>query len=405
MTGQLCRVFGALSVVAVVLTACTSPRAPDAAAADAADAAMPDTALLSAEMVRIGGFTVDSVTLGEWRETRVAPGRLALDPAATQPLGATADGRVSVVDVRVGDRVSAGQVVVRIHSHEVITARAGVATAEASARRAESEARVAESRADRAERLYAAKALSLAELERARADRIHAGTALDAAKAHVIEAHGLYEHLVGDGPLPANHDPHDVLIRTPLSGVVVGREVQPGQVVLPGAPLVTVSRVSALVLDLALAEDALGVVSRGSVVRFTVPSLPGRTFEARVTRVAPVVDSLTRTVAVQAQVANPGDVLRAEQFVQAELTGAAAGNALSVPVDAVQALAGDTVVIVAEQRGEGLHLRAARVRVGRRTGVRAELLEGVPRGTRVIVRGAAVAKAEILKQRNALGVE
>ncbi|MCU0634656.1 MAG: efflux RND transporter periplasmic adaptor subunit, partial [Gemmatimonadaceae bacterium] len=253
---------------------------PEPPAAAAATATPPDTALLSAEMVRIGGFTLDSVTTAPWRETRTAPGRLVLDPSATQPLGATAEGRISRVAVRVGDRVSAGEVVVRIHSHEIISARAGVATAEAAARRAESEARVAVTRAERAERLYAAKALSLAELERARADRVDAQAALDAAQATVVEAHGLYEHLIGDGPLPTDYDPHDVLIRSPIAGVVVGREVQPGQVVLPGAPLVTVSRTSSLLLDLALPDDALAAVAPGSVVHFTVASHPGQRFSA-----------------------------------------------------------------------------------------------------------------------------
>jgi hypothetical protein len=72
---------------------------------------------------------------------------------------------------------------------------------------------------------------------------------------------------------------------------------------------------------------------------------------------------------------------------------------LSVPAEAVQALEGDTVVVVAEQRGAGLHLVAKRVQVGRRTAQRVELTGGVARGERVIARGAAVAKAEILKQR------
>jgi hypothetical protein len=76
---------------------------------------------------------------------------------------------------------------------------------------------------------------------------------------------------------------------------------------------------------------------------------------------------------------------------------------LSVPVEAVQSLEGDTVVITAQPRGAGLHLTAARVRVGRRTTDRAELTGGVPRGAQVIVRGAAVAKAEILKQRGGEG--
>ena len=54
----------------------------------------------------------------------------------------------------------------------------------------------------------------------------------------------------------------------------------------------------------------------------------------------------------------------------------------------VQALEGDTVVIVADQRGEGLHIQAVRVRTGRRAGDRTEILSGILPGRRVIAGSA-----------------
>jgi cobalt-zinc-cadmium efflux system membrane fusion protein len=71
-----------------------------------------------------------------------------------------------------------------------------------------------------------------------------------------------------------------------------------------------------------------------------------------------------------------------------------------VPSSAVQALEGDTVVIVADQRGEGLHIEAVRVRTGRRAGDRTEILSGVSPGRRVIAGSAAIAKAELIKRRS-----
>jgi multidrug efflux pump subunit AcrA (membrane-fusion protein) len=72
---------------------------------------------------------------------------------------------------------------------------------------------------------------------------------------------------------------------------------------------------------------------------------------------------------------------------------------LVVPATAVQAMQGDTVVIVSEPRGEGMYIKAVPVRVGRRTTDRVEILGGVPSGAAVVVRGAAIAKAELLKRR------
>jgi hypothetical protein len=62
-------------------------------------------------------------------------------------------------------------------------------------------------------------------------------------------------------------------------------------------------------------------------------------------------------------------------------------------------LEGDTVVFVAERRGDGLFVRATPVQVARRTTDRVSLAAGIPAGTAVVVRGAAIAKAELLKRR------
>ncbi|MGZ8379544.1 MAG: hypothetical protein ACXW0Z_20145, partial [Gemmatirosa sp.] len=122
-------------------------------------------------------------------------------------------------------------------------------------------------------------------------------------------------------------------------------------------------------------------------------------FEARLERVAPTIDSVTRTIAVLARPVGGVGMLRAEMYGAAELMGAAGASALVVPAAAVQAMEGDTVVVTARERPGGLLLEAVRVRVGRRTADHAEILAGVAPGTPVVARGAAVAKAEILRRR------
>jgi RND family efflux transporter MFP subunit len=209
----------------------------------------------------------------------------------------------------------------------------------------------------------------------------------------------MYGHLVGDGGVPAGADEHEVLVRSPIDGIVVSLDARPGTVVLVGAPLVAVSRTTSLVLQMQLPERALGVAGPGTSIRFTVPAFPGEWFDARVTRIAPTLDSTTRTIALQAQVVNGANRLRAEMYASAELLGPASGSALSVPAGAVQAFEGDTVVITACEQRDGLALEAVRVRVGRRTAERAEILGGIAAGTSVVTTGASVAKAELLRRR------
>jgi cobalt-zinc-cadmium efflux system membrane fusion protein len=338
-----------------------------------------------------------------WRESFALPARLVLDPASTQPLGAFAEGRVTRVLVQPGDRVSAGQAVVLIHSHEMMDARAAMSRADAGLASAEAAARTAVAAGARAERLFAAKALSQADLERARAAAAEGEAELVRAKAERARADGMVQHLVGSGPAPAGVDEHEVVVRAPSSGTVISRNVQPGSVVLVGQPMLTIGRVDGLQLLLNVPEQALAAARVGADVQFTVTAYPGETFTARMVRVAPAVDSLTRTIEAWAAVADPAHRLRAEMFANAALLGPAGTRTIAVPAGAVQALEGDTVVVVTEQRGEGMWLSARPVRIGRRTPMMAEVLAGVDPGTAVIVRGAAVAKAELLKRRAAAG--
>jgi cobalt-zinc-cadmium efflux system membrane fusion protein len=121
-----------------------------------------------------------------------------------------------------------------------------------------------------------------------------------------------------------------------------------------------------------------------------------------VTRVAPTVDTLSRTVQVIARLTGrPAG--RAETFVQADISGRGTTPALVIPDGALQTIDGDTLVFVAEQRGAGMHVRATPVRIGRRSSERVEVLAGLQEGATVVVRGVAIAKAELLKRRSAGG--
>jgi multidrug efflux pump subunit AcrA (membrane-fusion protein) len=164
---------------------------------------------------------------------------------------------------------------------------------------------------------------------------------------------------------------------------------------------VTVSRTGQILLALRVPEAALGSARLGSEVRFTVPAYPGRAFTARVSRVSPVLDSMSRTAEVFAAIDNRSGELRGEMTAAAEVFGVGRDSVMTAPIGAIQDFEGDTVIVSGVPRSGGLLLEAIRVRVGRRAGGMAEVLSGVSAGTSVVVGAAAVAKAEILRQRDA----
>ncbi len=362
--------------------------------------AVADTALLSAQAVEIGRFSLVAVEESEWRDAWQAPARLTSDPASTQPLGSVVEGRVLEIRVFPGDRVVEGQPLALIHSHEVMDARQRLIASRGASRAADSAATVATNAAARAERLLAAKAMSVSDVERARANAVGAVAAREAAAAEALRAEGFLEHLIGQGS-EEGLDEHAAIVRAPFAGIVTGRQAQPGQVVLIGQPLITVARESTLGVQLNLPEEAIASIAPDVRVRFTVPAYRDRIFEARVTRIAPVVDSMSRAVEVWARISGDGQrLLRAEMTADAELLGARGAKVLAVPASAVQMNDGDTIVVVASHVGEGLLIEARPVRIGRRTSLLAEILGGVTRGDSVLDRGAAIGKAEIAKRRS-----
>ena len=371
-------------------------------AADAAPAGpVRDTALVSARMLALADFGLDTVRTEPWRTALALPARVVLDPQRAQPVGSIVEGRVVRVHVQPGDAVRPGQVLVTLHSHEMLDARNAYARGKAMVADARVQVATAGAALARAERLLALRAGSQAEVERARGVKAAADAMLGAALADEKRAHELVTHLYGAEPEGRDEaDPHHVYVRARVAGVVMSRSVQAEQVVQVGAPLLVVGPPDGLLLRLDVPEPALASARPGARVGFTVPAFPGRRFAATVVRVTPMLDSLARTAEVLARIDGGVRELHAEQGAQAELEGPPGAPVAVVPIDAVQRFEGDTVVITAAQRGEGLLLEAVRVRVREATATRAAIAQGVAPGTVVVVRGAALAKAELLERRS-----
>lgn len=395
MTTHLALAFGAGAILLGVFACARSESATVVQTESPGGISAPDTALLGAEAAGIAGIDTVRVVRGTWRDAWTVSARLALDPEATQAIGSMVEGRVSRVLVLPGERVRAGQLLVAINSPQLLDARQALVASEAALVTAESELRLATTSAARTERLYAAKAASLADLERAQAAKTAAEATDSRLTADVQRARATYAQLGGSSSGSAVVP--EASIRTPIDGVVISRDAEPGQVVAAGTPLVTVSRLSSLALIIQAPEEAAGSVQPGTSLRFTVRAYPRRAFEARVTRVAPALDSRTRTLQVVARVPNESGELRPEMFATVVLNGRPDGDVLIVPSTAVQALDGDTVVITAAQRGSGLHVEAVPVHIGRRSTELAEVLAGVSERTLVITTGAAIARAEIVR--------
>ena len=144
-------------------------------------------------------------------------------------------------------------------------------------------------------------------------------------------------------------------------------------------------------------EAKLANAGIGSRVLLEVPSVPGRTFEGKVTYVAPQVEESTRTARLRVEVENADDKLKPGMFARAPVSPPGeAQMTLAVPRDAVLTVEGGPCVFVAVGGEENTYAKRP-VSVGPTVGGMVPILSGLEVGEPVVTAGAFILKAELGK--------
>jgi membrane fusion protein, heavy metal efflux system len=181
-------------------------------------------------------------------------------------------------------------------------------------------------------------------------------------------------------------------LRSPIHGVVVTRNIQPGQVVTAGQNLFTIADLSEVWVVLQVPQAQASALPDGTPITFTTEAAPGKVFRGRITGRAQDFDPQTRNIGIRATVLSPGQVLKPGLgvLVKAETGGA---PVLTVPTKAIQQVEQKDVVFV--QKGNVYQLKT--VTIGERTPQRVEITQGLQAGEQVVSEGSFVLKSELLK--------
>jgi membrane fusion protein (multidrug efflux system) len=143
--------------------------------------------------------------------------------------------------------------------------------------------------------------------------------------------------------------------------------------------IVTLVKIDPLRLRADIPEYAAALVRTGQTMTLTVEALPERTFTGRVVRIGPSLSEQTRALTIEAEVRNPGNLLRPGMFAKSTLITAKDAPAVMVPRRAVQIIAGLNKVFVIENGRASERI----VKTGISDGDLIEIIEGVKSGDNV----------------------
>jgi membrane fusion protein, multidrug efflux system len=181
-------------------------------------------------------------------------------------------------------------------------------------------------------------------------------------------------------------------IRAPFSGMLGIRQVNRGQYLAAGDPVVPLQSLNPIYVNFGVPQQDLTQVRIGHRVKVTTADLAGVELAARVTAVDSVVDEATRNIQVQATLDNPKGLLRPGMFVQTELSLGTSRPIVALPASAISyAPFGDSVFVVTDLKGEnGQSYRGVRqqfVKLGAARGDQIAILSGVTPGEEIVTSG------------------
>ncbi len=232
------------------------------------------------------------------------PARLIWDEERTQRIYPSFAGRVMRIQADVGQRVAAGAALAVLASPDFGQAQSDTA-------RAEVDERLSARNLQRQRELFDAGIVARKEMELAEAEHARAQAEVQRARART--------RLYGDN----GNVNQQLVLRASLAGVVVERNLNPGQELRtelsgPGVPaLFVVTDPSSLWIQIDARDNEIGMVRAGQRFALRVPALAGQSFEGRVMTSSDFIDPQTRTIRVRGRIDNRQRLLKAEMLATA----------------------------------------------------------------------------------------
>jgi len=310
-------------------------------------------------------FLKSAVVERDQGSTLRLPGRLVWNEDHTVRIVPQVGGRIQKINVEIGSEINVGQILATLSSPDFGQAQADV-------RKAQADQQLAKQALERQRELHAAGVVADKDWQQTQAEAVRAQAEADRASRRLAGLGG-----ASDG---------SYTLRSPLAGIVVERNLNPGLEFRPeqsSDPLFVVTDPTSLWLQLDAGEADLAALKAGEKISLQVKQYPNERFAGVIRHVGDFVDPTTRTVRVRGEVPNPDRRLKGGMFATA-LIDLPPTQALLVPVAAVFLVGEQRYLFVEEATGRYI-LRA--IQAGPERDGRIEILSGIGEGEKVVIEG------------------
>ena len=295
------------------------------------------------------------------------PGRLAFNAEKSKVLSARAPGRVERIYAFDGAEVEMGSPVIEMYSPEFISAQQ--------------------------EYLLSSKTAKVLESSKTMSDLLGDAQITQQAAANRMRNLG-----AGDGDIQrlekSGKTQSNLIMRSPIKGVVVKRGVEPGAIVNAGDVMATLANPKELWFLGNIYEQDIRKIQKGQTMVLRSESYPDREFIAKANYIAPAIDPETHALLIRCDVENADGLLRPDMYVSARLkTGEA--EAVVVPQSAIVRVREMRYIII--KTGPDTFRRFA-VKGYDLDGKRFAVTEGVEPGMQVLTDGAVLLNDRFAKQ-------
>ncbi|HEY2662100.1 MAG TPA: efflux RND transporter periplasmic adaptor subunit [Caulobacteraceae bacterium] len=318
-----------------------------------------------------------AVTQSQYRKTIDSNGTVDFDNDQATSVLAPFSGPVSRLLVSAGDKVRKGQALAEVESSDFAAAVSAYSKALATAR-------TSRKLADADKDLLQHNGVSQREAQQAETDAVNAEADRDAALQALVSLD------VDPQAIKALQQGRPVsrvegVIRSPIAGTVAEKLITPGQLLQAGStPCFTVADLSRVWVMAQISDSDIASVRLGDAADVLSGGAPNGV-SGTVTNISALVNPDTRSVIARVVVENPGELLKKQMYVRAQIHSRQQSTGLLVPVSAILRDDENLPFVYTAQPDGGFARR--RVTLGYRTGDQYDIASGLKAGDRIVVDG------------------